>query len=113
MTFFLFFSLVFSLKEKRRKIVRIYIYTYDFLAFWTIQNDHLTFLLYTQAYCIMAQVADSLLMNLNLSESNDGDHRPAKTTSPIISLMENGAINDAAIISLLLSHHRQPDKVQQ
>ncbi|CAF3144330.1 unnamed protein product [Rotaria sp. Silwood2] len=61
----------------------------------------------------MAQVAHSLLMNLSLSESDDGDHRPSKTTSLIISLMENGVINDDAIISLLLSHHRQADKIQQ
>ncbi|CAF4173332.1 unnamed protein product [Rotaria sp. Silwood2] len=61
----------------------------------------------------MAQVAHSLLKNLSLSESDDGDHRPSKTTSLIISLMENGVINDDAIISLLLSHHRQADKIQQ
>ncbi|CAF1360397.1 unnamed protein product [Rotaria sordida] len=61
----------------------------------------------------MARVADSLLMNLYLNESDDGDHRPSKATSSIISLMENCAINDDTIISLLLSHHRQPDEIQQ
>ncbi len=61
----------------------------------------------------MVRVADSLLMNLYLNEPDDGDCRPSKTTSSIISLIENGAINEDAIISLLLSHYHQPDKLQQ
>jgi len=61
----------------------------------------------------MAQLADSLLMNLYLKELDLDDHCPSKITSSIIGLMENGAINDDAIISVLLSHHHQQDKVQQ
>ncbi|CAF4046101.1 unnamed protein product [Rotaria sp. Silwood1] len=80
----------------------------DINATLKIEIEH-----YKNPYCIMAQVADSLLMNLYLNESDDDDHRPSKTTSSIISLMENGVIHDDAVISLLLSHHRQPDKIQQ
>ena len=61
----------------------------------------------------MAQIADSLLMNLYSNEPVDDDHDSSETTSSIIRLLENGAINDETIVGLLLSHHRHPNKHQE
>lgn len=61
----------------------------------------------------MAKIADVLLMTLCSSEPNGGARFSAITPS-IIHLLDNGEIDDVAIVSFLMNHHRhQQDQVQQ
>ena len=61
----------------------------------------------------MARVADSLLMNIYLDELHDGSHLLVKSTLSIVNLINNGEINDDAVISLCLGHYHQSDKFQK